>query len=367
MHFVSAYILECKRLHVIVSRRASSEIVTIMPPTSSPTLNDVAKRADVSTATVSRCFNEPDRVVPETRKRVMLAVEELAYTPNFGGRVLASRKTHTVGAIIPTMENAIFARGLQAFEEALANDGFTLLVASTGYNPEREFEQIKKLVARGADGLLLIGWERSKKVFDFLKARSVPTVIAWSTRSAKGWCYSGFNNHQAAQQMAERVIAFGHKRIAMIAGVTKGNDRAADRLSGVIDALRQKRLNPDRLPVVEAQYTLEDGSRAFRELMSRKPAPTAIICGNDVLAAGALSEARRMGLKVPEDVSVTGFDDIDIATVVEPPLTTVHVPHRRMGQAAASILLNRIAGEQNASNAEFETEIVERGSLGPAR
>ena len=149
-----------------------------MPPNTSPTLSDVAKRADVSTATVSRCFNEPDRVVPETRNRVMRAVEELSYTPNFGGRVLASRRTNTVGAIIPTMENAIFARGLQAFEEALALEGYTLLVASTGYDPEREFEQIKKLVARGSDGLLLIGWERSEKVFNFLKTSEVglPTI-----------------------------------------------------------------------------------------------------------------------------------------------------------------------------------------------
>ncbi len=336
-----------------------------MPPNSSPTLNDVAKRALVSTATVSRCFNEPDRVVPETRDRVMRAVEELSYTPNFGGRVLASRRTNTVGAIIPTMENAIFARGLQAFEEALAEKGFTLLVASTGYDPEREFEQIKKLVARGSDGLLLIGSERPRKVFDFLQKRAVPTVIAWSMRQERQWNCSGFNNHKAARQIAERVIALGHERIAMIAGITEGNDRAADRLSGVVEALERKHLRTSKLPVVEVQYTIEEGARAFRELMSQSPAPTAIICGNDVLAAGALCEARRMGLNVPGDVSVTGFDDIDIATVVEPPLTTVHVPHRRMGQAAASMLLDRIAGKKNLASAEFETEIVERESLGP--
>ena len=158
----------------------------------------------------------------------MAAVDQLGYAPNFGARALAAKRTNTIGAIIPTMENAIFARGLQAFEEALALEGYTLLVASTGYDPEREFEQIKKLVARGSDGLLLIGWERSEKVFNFLKTRAVPTVIAWSTRPDSDWCSSGFDNHRAAQQMAERVIALGHKRIAMIAGVTAGNDRAAD-------------------------------------------------------------------------------------------------------------------------------------------
>lgn len=337
-----------------------------MLPTPAPTLTDVAKRAGVSTATVSRCFNEPERVVPETRDRVMRAVEELAYTPNFGGRVLASRKSQTVGAIIPTMENAIFARGIQAFEEELASQGFTLLVASTNYHAEREFEQVKKLVSRGADGLLLIGWERPKKVFDFLKSRNFPTVIVWNLRPGSDAICSGFNNRDAARRMAELVLKFGHRNIGMIAGITAGNDRAADRLAGVRDALSSRRPSPRKLPVVEAPYTIEDGARAFRKLLARKPRCTAVICGNDVLAVGALCEAKRMGIRVPQDVSITGFDDIDLATVTDPPLTTVHVPHRRMGQAAARMLLNRMAGVLENDCVEFETEIIERGSLGPA-
>jgi LacI family transcriptional regulator len=337
-----------------------------MPSSSSPTLSDVAKLAGVSTATVSRCLNDPDRVVPETRARVMRAVEELSYTPHFGGQVLASRKSNTVGAVIPTMENAIFARGLQAFEEELALDGYTLLVASTNYDPAREYEQVKKLVARGADGLLLIGWERPKKLFDFLKSRDFPTVVAWNMRAEDDALCSGFDNREAARKLAEKVLGYGHRSIAMIAGVTAGNDRATDRLAGVRDAMSKLPLDSHKLRVVEAPYTIDCGARAFQKLITEEPQPTAVICGNDVLAVGALSEAKRIGMNVPRDVSITGYDDIDLSTVTDPPLTTVHVPHRRMGQAAARLLLDRMSGTVEGYRVAFETEIVERGSLGPA-
>ena len=296
----------------------------------------------------------------------MRAVDELAYTPHFGGRALASRKTNAVGAVIPTMENAIFARGIQAFEEELAGYGFTLLVGSTSYDPSREYEQVRKLVARGADGLLLIGWERSREVYDFLNARNFPTVIAWNYRRDPNVLCSGFNNRAAAMNIAGRVLDYGHRRIAMIAGIIKGNDRAADRLDGVRAALAAKGVALGRFPVIEAPYTLEDGGRALRELMALRPAPTAVICGNDVLAVGALCEAKRMGIAIPSELSITGFDNIDLSTVVDPALTTVHVPHRRMGHAAARILVERMRGGASVRSAEFETEIIERGTLAAA-
>jgi LacI family transcriptional regulator len=336
-----------------------------MPSSSQPTLADVARHAGVSTATVSRCINEPDRVVPETRQKVLAAIEALSYTPNFGGRALASRRTMTVGAVIPTMENAIFARGIQAFEEELAKAGYTLLVASTDYDPKREFDQIQALIARGADGLLLIGLERPAATDAYLKARKFPTVIAWSFRADTRHLYSGFHNHLAAQQLARRVLGHGHRRIAMIAGIVSGNDRAADRLAGVREALSKADPPITDLAIIEAEYTFAGGARAIEELLRDGRRPTAIICGNDVLAVGALLHAKSIGLRVPEDISITGFDDIDIASVVEPKLTTVHVPHRRMGRAAAKILIARMADENFNRSEEFDTEIIERGSLGP--
>jgi LacI family transcriptional regulator len=329
-----------------------------------PTLDDVARAAGVSTATVSRCLNAPERVIAATRERVMRAVDALGYTPDFGGRALASRRTNTVGAIIPTMENAIFARGLQSFQEALSKAGKTLLVASSGYDPAREREQMEVMISRGADGLLLIGSARPESSIEYLHRRGVPHLGAWNLGGPDGY-FVGFDNRAAAIELTERVIARGHRRIAMIGGISFMNDRARDRIDGVRHSVRAAGLGNGELPVIEAAYSFEEGAAAFGALMAAKPRPTVVMCGNDVLAVGAMRKAREMGLKVPQDVSITGFDDIDLSAVVDPGLTTVRVPHRRMGQAAAEMLLKLINKEPVDRQIEIPTAIVERGTLGP--
>lgn len=327
-----------------------------------PTLEDVARQAGVSTATVSRCLNAPDVVLPETRQRVIDAVERLGYTPHFAGRALASNRSNTIGAIIPTMENAIFAGVLQAFQEALAAAGANLLVASSGYDPEREAEQVRALVTQGADGLLLIGSARPQSTYEFLRARHVPYVITWNHRLDADHCFVGFSNREAARALTEHVLGYGHERLAMIAGLTWTNDRAFDRIAGVRDALAAVgQLIP--LPVLEVPYSVEDGGRAFARLLDNQPRPTAVICGNDVLAAGAIVEAKRLGLSVPSDISIVGFDDIELAQVVDPKLTTVHVPHQRMGQMAAEVLLQLRDDPSSGHSIKLETRIVERDSL----
>jgi len=179
-----------------------------------PTLDDVANAAGVSTATVSRCLNEKQKVSSKTLTKVMEAVESLGYTPNFNARAMAAKQSHTIGAIIPTMENAIFARGLQAFQEKLLEQGYNLLVSSSAYQPKLEAQQIRELVARGADGLLLIG-------------ASMPNSEHASV---------GFDNRAAMRLLADKVIEMGHRRIAVISGIVDGNDRAAERLAGIQDS-----------------------------------------------------------------------------------------------------------------------------------
>ncbi|MER0240215.1 LacI family DNA-binding transcriptional regulator [Fulvimarina sp. MAC8] len=335
-----------------------------MELTVKPKLEDVARAAGVSTATVSRCLNEPGKVTEKTREKVLRTVETLGYTPNFGGRALASRRTYTVGAVIPTMENAIFARGLQAFQEALAEDGITLLVASSGYDTRQEEAQIRALVSRGADGILLIGTARSRGATDFLRRLAIPYVIAWSISDPNETCV-GFDNVAAARMIAERVIALGHRKIAMISGLTAMNDRASGRVQGVRMALADAGLDIDGFRVEESKYAFDAAGSAFECLMKSADSPTAVICGNDVLGVGAIAKARALGLRVPEDVSITGFDDIDVSAIIDPPLTTVHVPHQRMGVAAAKALLGLIDNQSVDRVQEIETMIVERGSLGP--
>lgn len=328
-----------------------------------PTLDDVANAAGVSTATVSRCLNEKQKVSPKTLAKVMEAVESLGYTPNFNARAMAAKQSHTIGAIIPTMENAIFARGLQAFQETLLEQGYNLLVSSSAYQPALEAQQIRELVARGADGLLLIGYERDEAVYDYLARRGIPTLLAWAMMPDKDHASVGFDNRASMRLLADRVIEMGHRKIAVISGIIDGNDRAAGRLAGIKDSWQAHGFQLDDLPVIQTPYEIENGAAAFAELMQADVKPTVIMCGNDVLAAGVISKARDIGLSIPDDISVTGFDDIELAKHVFPSLTTVHVPHRQMGRIAAENLVALIENRAEKVAHQLDVSIVMRASL----
>ncbi|SEN00757.1 LacI family DNA-binding transcriptional regulator [Palleronia pelagia] len=342
----------------MTSRRPQSKPV--------PTLEDVAERARVSTATVSRCLNAPQRVSAVTRARVMAAVQELGYAPNFGAQALAARRTNTFGAIIPTMENAIFARGLQAFQEVLTDEGVTLLVASSGYRPAAEEEQIRSLIARGADALLLIGHDRTAESYAMLERRQIPHVVTWAFDPDAPRSSIGFDNRAAMATLTAEVLDRGHRRIAFISAMTNGNDRARLRVEGARSALAARGLDPAAMPLEETEYSFHHGAAAFDRLMRQTPRPTAVLCGNDVLAAGALRQAREMGLDVPGEVSITGFDDIELCEIVTPALTTVHVPHREMGRRAARLLLDMRGGDSAGERVRLEAPIKWRDTLGPA-
>ena len=329
-----------------------------------PTLADVARRAKVSTATVSRCLNSPDRVLGETRDRVLKAVSDLGYAPNFGARALAAKQTNTVGAVIPTMENAVFARGIQAFQEELGRHGKTLLIASSAYQSDLEEEQVRALVARGADALLLIGYDRSPELYAFLSKREVPTLVAWSYVDGLDQPAIGFDNRAAMAGLARLVLGHGHRNIACISAPTASNDRARGRVEGIRQALAEADLDGDSMMLVETPYAIQNGETAFRQVMAAAPDTTAVMCVNDVLAIGALRAAREMGLKVPDDVSITGFDDIEIAVLAEPALTTVHVPHREMGRRAAAMLIGMLRDNAVPTSVKLPTDIRMRRSLG---
>jgi len=191
-------------------------------------------------------------------------------------------------------------------------------------------------------------------------------VLVWSWRADCPWTCIGFDNRAAARDVAERVLDLGHRRVAMIAGVTAGNDRAASRVEGVRAALAERGMPLDPRYLIEAAYHFDAGAAAAERLLAEAPRPTAIICGNDVLAAGAVIAIRAAGLSIPDDISVTGFDDIDIANLLDPPLATVHVPHRRMGRLAARTLLSmREPQNVGGRSIRIDADFVQRGSLAP--
>ena len=209
----------------------------------------------------------------------------------------------------------------------------------------------------------LIGYERDQAIYDYLERRSIPTVLAWASSPDKAHPFVGFDNKAAMRGLADMVIEMGHRRIGVISGVIAGNDRAAGRLTGIKESWQSHGFDIENLAIIETPYDIEGGGKAFEKLMAADLKPTVIMCGNDVLATGVISKAREMGLSVPDDVSVTGFDDIELARCVWPPLTTVHVPHRQMGREAANALIDLIEKRSTNISRELDVSIVMRGSL----
>jgi LacI family transcriptional regulator len=333
-----------------------------------PTIGDVARRAGVSTATVSRVVNLPASVRPELRHRVEAAVAQLGYMPHAGARTLKSRRTGTIGAIFPTIDNAIFSKAIDALQRRLAEAGHQLLIATNDYSPATEESQALNLLTRGADALLLCGVGQRPSLMARLKARAVPVVHVMSWPPPPGLACVGFDNARAMAQVVRYLLDLGHRRIAMLAGVTRDNDRAAARLAGVRDALAVAGLKLPAAYVVERRYGLAAAREGLQQLMRVPTPPTAVVCGNDVLAFGALFEAQRLGLDVPGELSIVGFDDLELASHLQPALTTVHVPAEAMWRRAAEHVLARLAGEdglRTPPSSEVEVSLVVRGSTGP--
>lgn len=331
----------------------------------SPTLDDVAARAGVSTATVSRCLNMPSAVRPAMREKVEQAIDELGYVPHGAARALASQRTHTIGAVIPTIDNAIFSKGLQALQRRLGETGYTMLLATSEYDIDRERQQVEALVSRGVDGMLLVGQLHAPQVHELLLDKNIPYVHTWVFDETSDHPCVGFDNREAARRIATYLLEIGHRDIGMIAPVSRCNDRASQRILGVRDAMAAHgiELASDRL--LECPYSIAQARRRFGALMSGESRPTAVICGNDILALSALVECRALNMDVPGDVSITGFADLEFAAHFEPGLTTMHIPSEEMGKCAAEYLLARLSGEPVPSNTEFEASLIVRGTTGP--
>jgi LacI family transcriptional regulator len=328
-------------------------------------LADVARMARVSTATVSRALTQPDKVKAATAARIRQTVQALGYVAHGAARALASRRTHTIGAVIPTLDNAIFANTVHALQKALDDAGYTLLIASHEFDAEVEARVTRALIERGVDGLVLLGTTHHASVQHMMDAHQIPYVLTWALDASGRHPCVGFDNRAAAVRIARHLLDLGHREFAMISGVTRGNERAAERLEGVRQALAALglALGPGR--VVEKPYTLTAGREGLHEVLRDSPQPTAVVCGNDVLAIGALAECQARGLEVPRDISVTGFDDLEMAAVVTPALTTVHFPTADLGTLAGQYLLARLAGKPVETRTELPVELVVRASTAP--
>lgn len=326
-------------------------------------LSDVAMRAGVSTATVSRVLNGTAPVTEEVMERVRHACQDLNYVPNGAARALSSRRTRTIGAIVPSIENAGFAVAIGALQRRLDAAGFSLIVASSDYDPAAELKEAELLISRGIDGLMLVGGEHHADLVPMLLKHGLPFVETW-TLSGIHPCV-GFDNVAVARRLAEYLLDLGHVDIAVIAGRMLHNDRAAQRVTGVRQALEARGLSLPTERMIERPYRIQDGRLALKAMLARAERPTAVICGNDQLAFGALIEAKASGLSVPGDISITGFNDLDFACYLDPPLTTVFVPTDQIGAGAGDYLLGRATGEPVLRVNDIETKIIVRASTAP--
>ncbi len=323
-------------------------------------IEDVARVAGVSTATVSRSLSQPHRVRVETLDLVHKAVEKLGYVPDAAGRALASGRTRTVGCVIPTLDHAIFASSTHAMQTTLSKAGYQLLVASHEYDLNVELDLVRALQQRGVDALVLVGAEHNAQLWKLAKDWRKPTILTWACDSRLPSV--GFDNHAIAVLAARHLLDLGHRRIGMISGHTEHNDRARARIEGLRAALTEAgcSLRDDCLSVQAMK--MSGGRLGLIELLRAKKPPTAILCGNDLLAAGALLEAQRQGLAIPRDLSICGIDNHELGDQINPGLTTISLPTQELGQIAAAQVLAALAGEPIAHQSMLSFELLVRGS-----
>ncbi|MBK5104711.1 MAG: LacI family DNA-binding transcriptional regulator [Burkholderiales bacterium] len=328
-------------------------------------LDDVARVAGVSLATASRALSAPQLLRPDTLLRVLDAARLLGYLPHGAARALASRRTHTIGAVIPTLDNAIFANSTQALQRELGEHGYQLLLGSHEYDPEREVQVTRALLERGVDGLALVGTDHSPELYQLLVGFRSPYVLTWSLDESEHHYCVGFNNREVGARVAQYLHHLGHREFAVISGFTAHNDRARDRITGVREALSARgiELGPQR--VVETSFSIQSGREALLAVLQYSPRPSAVICGNDILAQGVMIEALAQGIEIPRSLSITGVDDMELSAHMPPGLTTVRIPTAEIGRRTAQHILARLNGEKTEKCTELAVELIVRGSTAP--
>jgi len=331
------------------------------------TLGDVARRAGVSAASVSRVLNHPAKVSLDIRERVMGVMSELGYVRDGAARALASRHSLTIGHVVPTLGIGIFALGVEALQRRLEESGYQLLVAASLYDEDKEARQVRALIERGVDGMVLVGHRHAPEVYQLLRARKLPYVNTYEFDGRNPHPCIGFDNRKGSAELTRCLIELGHREFGIITAPPSLNDRIAARLAGIVDCLAEHGIAVRQGRLMEVAQTIQGGRVATRALLADHPKLTAICCTTDTVAIGALCECRALGVRVPDYVSVAGFSDLDIVAELDPPLSTVHIPADRIGSAIADFLLDRIAGRSGPRKIELATTLVLRGSTGPVR
>ena len=332
-------------------------------------LEDVARHAGVSTATVSRALNTPNLVSPALRDRIAQAARDLNWVPNGVAKALASLRTRTIGVMIPTLSHQNFATLIETLQHDLAAAHYTLIVCCVDVTDDFRVQQARKLVEQGVECLVLVGEAQPDGLFDLLRSQNVPHVITYTSGREPGHTCIGFDNYAASVRLTEHLLALGHRNFGMIAHAVEGNDRIQQRIAAVQDTLARAgiAIRPQHFVRVNSRH-IASGREGMRKIIADEPLrPTALVCTNDYIATGAMIEAKQLGLAIPQDLSIVGFDDTDMSAHLDPPLTTVRVPSRRMGEEIARYIIHYLNDGTAECPSPLDAELIIRGSTASPR
>jgi LacI family transcriptional regulator len=333
------------------------------------TLREVAEAAGVHPGTASRALNDVTRslVRPETVERVLAAATSLGYKPNLLARSFKTRRTNSVGIVIPDINNPLFPPMVRGVEDRLFEVGYVALLANTENDPGRQRRIFDGMVDRRVDGLVLATARRHDVTVAELGEMGIPIVLLNRVVEDGGFSSVSVDDAQGIRMVVEHLRRLGHERIGHVAGPQSMSTGYA-RYNGFLSAMRETggAMDPRHVAFAEA-FSIAEGERCAKELLTAPDRPTAIVAGNDMLALGCYSAVERAGLVCPVDVSVVGFNDMPFIDRLSPPLTTVRIPHYELGVRAAELLLGRLRDPAAAVEAvHLPPELVERGSTAPA-
>ncbi|MEP3053202.1 LacI family DNA-binding transcriptional regulator [Ascidiaceihabitans sp.] len=328
----------------------------------------VAKAAKVSISTVSRSFNHPEKLKPATRKKIDKAVRKLGYIRNRAAQTMHGIRSGTIGLIVPTIDHAIFSELMQAFAKSVETQGFSILVAPHDYDLEREYAAVRKFLEHRVDGIALIGQDHSEATYQLLDSNNTPAISIWNYDATSRLPCVGADNRKAGEMAAQCVLEYGHRDIGLVFPPLSGNDRASARFEGAMSVLQKTdggfTANPDWH--IQSPYSLSETKRSVSSMLKTTPRPTALLCGNDVLAVASIYAAHAMGLQVPRDVSIIGIGDFRGSEDMHPSLTTVRLPAGEIGHLAGQHLAEMVIGEPtDMARINCDISLKHRQSCGP--
>jgi LacI family transcriptional regulator len=333
------------------------------------TISEVARLAQVSVGTVSNVLNNPTAVAPATRTRVLEAIDQTGFVRSKAAHQLRVGKSLTVGIVVLDIVNPFFAEMVRGAEHVLRDKGYVLMVCSSDESTELERQYLRVLEEHRVDGLLITPAEGDLAQLSVLAQRGIPTVLLDCHGEANSLCSATVDDVRGGELAASHLFGLGHKTIAFVNGPTSIR-QCADRREGARKALRRARRRSEATlgEITVSALAVDHGERAVAAILAATPRPTAVMCANDLLALGVLRGLAEIGISVPDEIAVVGYDDVTFASMLSPALTSVRQPKYELGATAAQLLLEEALGsEHEHRSVRFEPELIVRASSGGPR